>query len=66
MDSRIKELESSISTMENNLKNIQNKEADIKAVAEKAAEEIGKWKEEIKGMMVTFSFRQNFAHNSAL
>ncbi|KAK4795512.1 hypothetical protein SAY86_027838 [Trapa natans] len=36
MDSRIKELESSISTMENNLKN------------KKAAEEIGKLKEEIK------------------
>lgn len=62
MDSRIKELESSLSAMEHNLKNIQNKEADIKAVAEKATEEIGKWKEEIKGMMVASFVSQNNYH----
>ncbi|XP_031403402.1 structural maintenance of chromosomes protein 1 [Punica granatum] len=48
VDSRISELESSIGNMEDKLKDIQNEEAKVKAVAEQAAEEIGNWKEEIK------------------
>ncbi|OIW19958.1 hypothetical protein TanjilG_30906 [Lupinus angustifolius] len=46
--SRIQELESSISDLEKDLKQVQNKEAEAKLAAEKATEEINQFKEEAK------------------
>ncbi|KAF2286822.1 hypothetical protein GH714_030529 [Hevea brasiliensis] len=48
MDSRIKKLETSIGTLENELKQVQKKEAEVKLATEKATGEINKWKEEVR------------------
>ncbi|KAJ0051873.1 hypothetical protein Pint_01726 [Pistacia integerrima] len=48
VESRISRLESSLVTFENDLKEIQNKEADVKSSTEKATSEINRWKEELK------------------
>lgn len=48
--SRIQELESSLSTLENDLQRLGNKEAEAKLAAEKANEEINQLKEEAKGI----------------
>lgn len=56
MDSRIKKLESSIGALENELKQIQNKEAEVKLATEKAAGDINKWKEEVRGTIWCFVF----------
>lgn len=48
--SRILKLESSLVTFENDLKEIQNKEADVKSSTEKATSEINRLKEEVRGM----------------
>lgn len=50
MSSRIQELESSLSALENDLKRVQNKEAEAKLAAENATEEINQFKEEVKGI----------------
>lgn len=50
VESRISRLESSLVTLENDLKEIQNKEADVKSSTEKATSEINRWKEEVRGM----------------
>ncbi|KAF7804635.1 structural maintenance of chromosomes protein 1 [Senna tora] len=46
MTSRIRELESSLSALEQDLKQVQNKEAELKSAAEKATEDIDQLKEE--------------------
>lgn len=56
MDSRIKKLESSIGALENELKQIQNKDAEVKLATEKAAGDINKWKEEVRGTIWCFIF----------
>lgn len=56
MDSRIKKLESSIGALENELKQIQNKDAEVKLATEKAAGDINKWKEEVRGTIWCFVF----------
>ncbi|XP_011004054.1 PREDICTED: structural maintenance of chromosomes protein 1 isoform X2 [Populus euphratica] len=48
MESRIRKLESSLTALENDLKHVQKKEAQIKLAADKATDEINKWKEEMK------------------
>ncbi|XP_058733705.1 structural maintenance of chromosomes protein 1-like [Vicia villosa] len=48
MSSRIEELRSSISDLENDLNRVQNKEAKAKLAAEKATEEINQLKDEAK------------------
>ncbi|KAB2022865.1 hypothetical protein ES319_D07G242400v1 [Gossypium barbadense] len=48
VDSRIKKLESSISSLENDLKLVHKKEAEVKLATEKASEDINRWKEEVK------------------
>ncbi|XP_027365094.1 structural maintenance of chromosomes protein 1 isoform X2 [Abrus precatorius] len=48
MSSRIQELESSLSALEKDLKQVQNKEAEAKLAAENATEEINQFKEETK------------------
>ena len=49
MESQIKELESSLSSLENDLRKIQNKEADVKSTAENASNDIDRLKEELAG-----------------
>lgn len=51
MSSRIQELESSVSALENDLKRVQNKEAEAKLAAENATEEINQLKDEAKGIL---------------
>lgn len=48
MDLRIKELESSLNSLENNLKNVQKKESEAKVAAEKTTSEINRLKEEVQ------------------
>ncbi|XWS46977.1 hypothetical protein CRYUN_Cryun14cG0114400 [Craigia yunnanensis] len=48
VESRIKKLESSFSSLENDLKLVQKKEAEVKLATEKASDEINQWKEEVK------------------
>ncbi|KAJ8749142.1 hypothetical protein K2173_013749 [Erythroxylum novogranatense] len=48
LDSRIKKLESSLNSLEHELKNVQRKEADLKSATEKAAGDINRWKEELQ------------------
>ncbi|XP_022771267.1 structural maintenance of chromosomes protein 1-like isoform X2 [Durio zibethinus] len=48
VESRIKRLESSLSSLENDLKLVHKKEAEVKLATEKASEEINRWKEEVK------------------
>lgn len=56
MESQIKELESSLSSLENDLRKIQNKEADVKSTAENASNDIDRLKEELagKGLLAIF------------
>jgi structural maintenance of chromosome 1 len=51
MSSRIQELESSVTVLEDDLKRVQNKEGEAKLAAEKAAEEINQLKDEAKGIL---------------
>lgn len=55
MDSRIKELESSLNSLENNLKNVQKKESEAKVAAEKTTSEINRLKEEVQGMALSLT-----------
>ncbi|KAL4367052.1 hypothetical protein GQ457_05G003340 [Hibiscus cannabinus] len=48
VESRIKKLESSISSLENDLKLVLKKEAEVKLATEKASEDVNRWKEEVK------------------
>lgn len=50
MESRIKELESSLGALENDLEHVQNRESEAKLSAEKAISEIKRWNEEVEGM----------------
>lgn len=54
MTSRIRELESSLSALENDLKQVQNKEAELKSAAEKGTEDINQLKEEAQGIFLVF------------
>ena len=54
MESRIRKLESSLTALENELKQVQKKEAQIKLASDKATDEINKWKEEMKGNLVLY------------
>ena len=56
MGSRIKELESSISALENDLDRIQERETEAKSSAEKAISEIKHWNEEVEGTTLLFFF----------
>lgn len=49
MESRITKLETTITSLENSLKQLQKEEADAKSVTEKASGDIGQWEEEVKG-----------------
>ena len=53
VESRIKKLESSLSSLENDLKLVQKKEAEVKLAIEKASDEINQWKDEVKGMVLS-------------
>lgn len=55
MESRIKELESSLSALENDLEQVQEKETEAKLSAEKAISEIKHWNEEVEGMTLFLS-----------
>lgn len=55
VESRITKLESSISSLENELKQVQKKETDFKSATEKASDEIDQLKKEVAGI-VLFSF----------
>ncbi|KAL5561912.1 hypothetical protein UlMin_031659, partial [Ulmus minor] len=48
MDSRIKELESSLCALENDLKQVQKRESEAKLSAEKAIGEINRWQDEVQ------------------
>ncbi|XVE77921.1 hypothetical protein DITRI_Ditri13aG0103100 [Diplodiscus trichospermus] len=48
VESRIKKLENSLSSLENDLKLVQKKEAEVKLATEKASDEINRLKEEVK------------------
>ncbi|GMI98700.1 TITAN8, STRUCTURAL MAINTENANCE OF CHROMOSOMES 1 [Hibiscus trionum] len=48
VESRIKKLESSISSLEIDLKLVHKKEAEVKLATEKATEDVNCWKEEVK------------------
>ena len=50
MESRINELQDSISKFKKALERVQKEEAAAKSAAEKASGEIDRWKEEIQGM----------------
>lgn len=50
METRINELESSISALQNDLELIEKREADAKSAAEKAIREINELKDEVNGM----------------
>lgn len=50
-ESRISELESSISAFGNDLNQVQKREDETKSRAEEATNEISKWKDEVKGIM---------------
>lgn len=52
VEPRIKKLESSISSLENDIKLVQKKEDEVKLATEKASDEINRWKEEVKGMVL--------------
>lgn len=60
VESRIKKLESSLSSLENDLKLVQKKEAEVKVATEKASDEINRWKEEVKGMVLSHTFYVKF------
>ena len=49
MDSRIAKLESSITSLENDLKHVQEKEADAKLAMEKATGDVDQLKDEVQG-----------------
>lgn len=49
MDSRITKLESSISSLENDLKQVQKKEAEAKLAMEKATGDVDQLKDEVQG-----------------
>lgn len=51
MESRIKKLETSLSSLENDLRQVQKKEVDIKSATEEATGEINQWKEEMQGII---------------
>ncbi|KAH9729371.1 Structural maintenance of chromosomes protein 1 [Citrus sinensis] len=48
VESRIKKLESSLSTLENDLKQVKKKEGDVKSATETATGDITRWKEEMR------------------
>ncbi|XP_021898438.1 structural maintenance of chromosomes protein 1 [Carica papaya] len=48
VESRIKKLETSLSSLENDLRQVQKKEVDIKSATEEATGEINQWKEEMQ------------------
>lgn len=50
MESRITKLESSLNALKNSLKQIQEKEIELKSAMEKATDEIDNWKTEVQGM----------------
>lgn len=54
MESRIKELQHSISNLQKDLERVQKKEAEAKSAAEKASGEILRWKEEVQGMKMAW------------
>lgn len=56
MDSRIKELETSLSALENDLNQVQKREAEAKLTAEKAIGEIKRWNDEVQGMLLWSQF----------
>lgn len=49
VESRIRKLESSLSTLENDLKQVKKKEGDVKSATETATGDITRWKEEMRG-----------------
>lgn len=54
MDTRIEELQSSISNLLKDLERVQKKEAEANSAAEKASDEIDQLKEEAQGMIIVW------------
>lgn len=54
MDTRIEELQSSISNLLKDLERVQKKEAEANSAAEKASDEIHQLKEEAQGMIIVW------------
>jgi outer membrane murein-binding lipoprotein Lpp len=52
MESRIKELESSISALRNDLEQVKDKEDNAKSSAEEATDQITRYEKEVKGMVL--------------
>lgn len=59
MDSRITKLESSISSLENDLKQVQKKEAEAKLAMEKATGDVDQLKDEVQGAISIHVLRIN-------
>lgn len=56
MESQIKDLESSLSSLEHDLRRIQNKDAEAKSTAENASNDIDRLKEELGGKVLLHYF----------
>lgn len=50
--SRIRKLESSISSLESDLEKIQKRKSELKELTEKATNEINNWKKEMGGILI--------------
>ena len=50
--SRIRKLESSISSLETDLEKIQKRKSELKELTEKATNEINNWKKEMGGILI--------------
>lgn len=57
-ESRIRELESSLGALENDLDHVQRRESEAKLSAEKAISEIKRWNEEVEGMDTVVLLRE--------
>lgn len=66
MDSPIKELETSLSALGNNLKQLQKRETEAKLAAEKAIGEINRWKDEVQGVVLLILMPVQYYDNLVL
>ena len=54
--SRIRKLESSISSLETDLEKIQKRKSELKELTEKATNEINNWKKEMGGILILYLY----------
>lgn len=64
MESQIKELESTLTSLEHGLRKIQNKEADAKSTAENANNDIDRLKEELAGKFSSWNIYNIYTYIS--